>query len=73
MISASQNAKVHGVLVMLSLRKPGKMFNIVTSTLVFYHVSHRLLSTVAIPCANALNLLHSFTVSEVAHTHIYKN
>ena len=72
MICASQNAKVLGVLAMLSLRKP-EMFNIVTSTLVFYHVSHRLLSTEAVPCANALTLLHSFTVTEVAHTHIYEH
>ena len=54
MMCASPNTKVHGVLTMLSLMKPGKKLEVVIGTLFFYCVSHHPLSTAAVPYTNAL-------------------
>ena len=56
MMGVSLNAKVHGVLMMLSLTKPVEKFHTTTGIFVLYHVSHhllQLLSIAAVPHANA--------------------
>ena len=75
----SPNAKVHGILTMMSLIKaPRKTFDTIT-TIDFYRVNHHLLqsfSSAAIPRAPMhgcnTNLLHSFIKRDRhTHTHIY--
>jgi len=82
MMCVSLNTKVHGVLMMLSLMKSRKKFDIITGTFVFHHVSHHLLqslSSAAVWRANALytvcgcctNFIHSFIKRERSCTHTH--
>ena len=60
MMYASPNAKVHGVLMMLSPMKSGEKFNTITGTFVLppcEPLSLQSLSTAAVPHTNAQNAI----------------